>query len=51
MPGRVPPRVPPRATIVKVVGCVVGVVGSLLVYGILQERIMATPYDDGGAEE
>ena len=51
MPGRVPPRVPPRATIVKVVGCVVGVVGSLLVYGILQERLMTTPYDDGGSEE
>ena len=39
------------AMILKVVGCVVGVVGSLLVYGILQERIMTKPYDDGGSEE
>ena len=34
-------------TALKVVGCVAGVVGSLLVYGILQERIMTRPYGEG----
>jgi len=36
----------------KILGCVVGVVGSLLVYGLLQERIMTRPYetDDSGQE-
>ena len=39
-------------TILKMFGCVVGVVGSLLVYGVLQERIMTRPYgnDDVDAE-
>ena len=35
----------------KIIGCVVGVVGSLIVYGILQERIMTRPYSDAGGEE
>lgn len=35
----------------KIIGCVVGVVGSLIVYGILQERIMTRPYSDDGGEE
>ena len=35
----------------KIIGCVVGVVGSLVVYGILQERIMTRPYGDDGEEE
>ena len=35
----------------KVLGCVVGVVGSLVVYGILQERIMTRPYGEGVDEE
>ena len=36
----------------KIFGCVVGVVGSLLVYGVLQERIMTRPYetDETGQE-
>lgn len=38
---------PSTSTVLKVVGCVVGVVGSLLVYGILQERIMTRPYGEG----
>ena len=38
---------PPTSTVLKVIGCVVGVVGSLLVYGILQERIMTRPYGEG----
>merc|ERR1712159_677050 len=32
----------------KIIGCVVGV---LVVYGILQERIMTRPYSDDGGEE
>jgi len=39
----------PRA--LKVLGCVVGVVGSLVVYGVLQERIMTRPYGEGVDEE
>ena len=35
--------VAPTSTVLKIIGCVVGVVGSLLVYGILQERIMTRP--------
>lgn len=35
----------------KVLGCVVGVVGSLVVYGVLQERIMTRPYGEGVDEE
>jgi len=41
----------PLSSAVKVIGCVVGVVGSLLVYGILQERIMTRPYGEGDNEE
>lgn len=43
--------VPATSTILKIIGCVVGVVGSLLVYGILQERIMTRPYGEGEDEE
>ena len=39
------------STVLKIIGCVVGVVGSLLVYGILQERIMTRPYGEGEDEE
>jgi len=39
------------STVLKIVGCVVGVVGSLLVYGILQERIMTRPYGEGDDAE
>lgn len=35
----------------KVLGCVIGVVGCLIVYGILQERIMTRPYGEGSEEE
>lgn len=35
----------------KILGCVVGVVGSLLVYGLLQERIMTRPYETDGENE
>jgi len=38
---------PQMSQAIKVVGCVVGVVGSLLVYGVLQERIMTRPYGEG----
>jgi len=38
---------PSNSTILKVLGCVTGVVGALLVYGILQERIMTRPYGEG----
>eukprot|EP00241_Pyramimonas_parkeae_P006333 CAMPEP_0114252636 /NCGR_PEP_ID=MMETSP0058-20121206/15944_1 /TAXON_ID=36894 /ORGANISM="Pyramimonas parkeae, CCMP726" /LENGTH=390 /DNA_ID=CAMNT_0001366587 /DNA_START=36 /DNA_END=1208 /DNA_ORIENTATION=+ len=34
---------------VRVSGCVVGIVGSLILYGLLQERIMTQPY--GEAQE
>jgi len=34
----------------KILGCVIGVVGSLLVYGVLQERIMTRPYETEGQE-
>ncbi|CAL6330732.1 unnamed protein product [Bathycoccus prasinos] len=34
---------PPQS--LKILGCFVGVVGSLLVYGLLQERIMTRPYE------
>ena len=38
-------------SILKLFGCVVGVVGSLLVYGVLQEKIMTRPYGyDADAE-
>ena len=43
--------VPATSTVLKIIGCVVGVVGSLLVYGILQERIMTRPYGEGEDEE
>ncbi len=36
---------------IRVIGCVIGVVGSLLIYGVLQERIMSQPYTDNGKEE
>ena len=36
---------------IRVIGCVIGVVGSLLVYGVLQERIMSQPYTDNGKDE
>ena len=36
---------------IRVIGCVIGVVGSLLVYGVLQERIMSQPYSDAGKDE
>ena len=36
---------------IRVIGCVFGVVGSLLVYGVLQERIMSQPYSDAGKDE
>ena len=36
---------------IRVIGCVIGVVGSLLVYGVLQERIMSQPYSDNGKDE
>ena len=39
--------VPATSTMLKVLGCVTGVVGALLVYGILQERIMTRPYGEG----
>ena len=42
---------PSTATMLKVLGCVTGVVGSLLVYGILQERIMTRPYGEGDDAE
>lgn len=35
----------------RIIACVVGVVGSLLVYGILQERIMTRPYSGEQGEE
>ena len=38
---------PSTSTVLKVLGCVTGVVGSLLIYGILQERIMTRPYGVG----
>merc|ERR1711935_1276340 len=38
---------PSNSTILKALGCVTGVVGALLVYGILQERIMTRPYGEG----
>ena len=38
---------PSTSTMLKVLGCVTGVVGSLLIYGILQERIMTRPYGEG----
>tara|TARA_B110000305_G_scaffold208682_1_gene241107 strand:+ start:369 stop:1610 length:1242 start_codon:yes stop_codon:yes gene_type:complete len=43
--------VAPTSAVFKIIGCVVGVVGSLLVYGILQERIMTRPYGEGEDEE
>jgi solute carrier family 35 (adenosine 3'-phospho 5'-phosphosulfate transporter), member B2 len=36
---------------IRIIGCVIGVVGSLLVYGVLQERIMSQPYTDGTKDE
>mmetsp|Transcript_13560 Transcript_13560/g.16297 ORF Transcript_13560/g.16297 Transcript_13560/m.16297 type:complete len:383 (-) Transcript_13560:356-1504(-) len=37
-----------QATPVRVAGCVFGIVGSLIMYGILQERIMTQPYGQDG---
>jgi adenosine 3'-phospho 5'-phosphosulfate transporter B2 len=42
---------PSTSTMLKVLGCVTGVVGALLVYGILQERIMTRPYGEGADAE
>ena len=42
---------PSMATILKVLGCVTGVVGALLIYGVLQERIMTRPYGEGDDAE
>lgn len=33
---------------VRVTGCVFGIVGSLILYGLLQERIMTQPYGEEG---
>eukprot|EP00177_Eucheuma_denticulatum_P003345 GFKZ01006046.1.p1 GENE.GFKZ01006046.1~~GFKZ01006046.1.p1 ORF type:complete len:367 (-),score=53.20 GFKZ01006046.1:749-1849(-) len=35
----------------RVMGCVVGIIGSLMLYALLQERIMTTPYFTGNEEE
>lgn len=35
----------------KVMMCVVGIIGSLLMYALLQERIMTKPYTNGSTEE
>eukprot|EP00002_Diphylleia_rotans_P019794 TRINITY_DN3823_c0_g1_i1.p1 TRINITY_DN3823_c0_g1~~TRINITY_DN3823_c0_g1_i1.p1 ORF type:complete len:373 (-),score=92.55 TRINITY_DN3823_c0_g1_i1:386-1504(-) len=35
---------------VRLMSCVVGIIGSLMLYGILQERIMTTPYGDENPE-
>jgi len=38
---------PPASSVTtKIVACVFGVVGSLIAYGVLQERIMTRPYGD-----
>lgn len=37
------------ATPVRVAGCVIGIVGSLILYGLLQERIMTQPYGEDEA--
>eukprot|EP00878_Enallax_costatus_P018347 GHUV01019310.1.p1 GENE.GHUV01019310.1~~GHUV01019310.1.p1 ORF type:complete len:321 (+),score=60.09 GHUV01019310.1:156-1118(+) len=40
-----------KSDALHLVFCVVGVVGSLLVYGVLQERIMTIPYGEGDKAE
>ena len=39
-------RTPAARAGLKMAFCVVGIVGSLLVYGVLQERIMTQPYGE-----
>lgn len=34
---------------VRIAGCVIGIVGSLILYGLLQERIMTQPYGEDDA--
>lgn len=41
----------PRQDLLKLAFCVCGVVGSLLVYGLLQERIMTLSYGSGDKRE
>ena len=36
----------PTATMTRIALCAAGVTGSLIVYGVLQERIMTHPYGD-----
>ena len=42
---------PEHSQLAKIAFCVVSVVGSLIAYGILQERIMTRPYGDGAEKE
>lgn len=42
---------PEHRQYVRVAACVIGIVGTLVIYGILQERIMTRPYGVGEEEE